>query len=612
MEASALPSRLARTRAPLSAAFLRLRSDEQLVALFRAGSDDAFRAIHDRYRTRLLAYARQMLRGGSGDPEDALQDVFLRAYRALRGSDRPVILRAWLYRIAHNRCIDELRRPSPVPSELDGDAEPAFSGPRASGEPSAVVERGAALTRLLADVQTLPSQQRSALLMRELQGLSYEELGSALGVSVPAVKSLLLRARTGLIDLASARDTPCGEIRDELIGAADRSVRISGRARRHCAECSSCDTYRGELKRVRRGFAALTPTGPLGQLGVLFGLGGGGGAAAAGGGGGGRRRRRVRRRDRGEDRRRGLLRGADRHRRAGRARAAIRPAGTRARAAAATLAQRRRAARRAPRRRHHAAALGRRGASPARHRPPTWPRREHGHRGGRRARPGPSGASGVPLDRSDGARGPARPARRGDRRGGHRERGDGRERREPAPPRERRDRRPGDRRPRARRHQRAAQRRDGRGAPAHRRRPARLGHRRLATIASGRGATGTGTTAPTSRRRRLAGRTAVARAAPGGYALGQPSLVRELVEVGRERGGRARPQLRRHLRPDAVEQLVALAQPVRERLEQPPLAIEAVPDVLIELGGGVGDQRPVARARSARGRARAAAAAPAR
>ena len=285
MEASALPTRLTRSRAPLSATFLRLRSDEQLVALFRAGSDDAFRAIHDRYRTRLLAYARQMLHGAISDPEDALQDVFMRAYRALRASDRPVALRAWLYRIAHNRCIDELRRPCPVPSELAADAEPAFSAPRAAAEPPAVAERNAALARLVADVQTLPSQQRSALLMRELQGLSYEELGSALGVSVPAVKSLLLRARTGLIDLASARDTPCADIRDELVRAADRSVRISGRARRHCAECSSCDAYRGELKRVRRGFAALTPTGPLGQLGVLFGIGGGGGAAAAGGGG---------------------------------------------------------------------------------------------------------------------------------------------------------------------------------------------------------------------------------------------------------------------------------------------------------------------------------------
>ena len=287
MEASALPTRLTAGRAPLSAAFLRLRSDEQLVALFRAGSDDAFRAIHDRYGARLLAYTRQMLRGG-GDPEDALQDVFIRAYRSLRSSDRPVTLRAWLYRIAHNRCIDELRRPHPLPSELAADAEPAFGAPAASREPPAVAERSAALARLVADVRTLPRQQRSALLMRELQGLSYEELASAMAISVPAVKSLLLRARTGMIEITAARDTPCAEIRDELIRAADRRVRIGGRARRHCGECAACEAYRGELKRVSRGFAALTPSGPLAQLGLLLGFGGGGGssgggAAAAGG-----------------------------------------------------------------------------------------------------------------------------------------------------------------------------------------------------------------------------------------------------------------------------------------------------------------------------------------
>ena len=120
------------------------------------------------------------------------------------------MLRAWLYRIAHNRCIDELRRPAPLPSELDADAEPRLRARRAptASRPrcSSAARRS---TRLVADVQTLPEQQRSALLMRELQGLSYEELASALGVSVPAVKSLLLRARTGLIDIAVARDAPC-------------------------------------------------------------------------------------------------------------------------------------------------------------------------------------------------------------------------------------------------------------------------------------------------------------------------------------------------------------------------------------------------------------------
>ncbi|HEY5188299.1 MAG TPA: sigma factor, partial [Solirubrobacteraceae bacterium] len=113
MEASALqaPAAIARTRISLGAPLLRLRSDEQLVSLFRSGNDEAFRVIHDRYRQRLFAYTRQMLPGSRQDAEDALQDIFVRAYAGLRANDRELALRAWLYRVAHNRCIDELRRP---------------------------------------------------------------------------------------------------------------------------------------------------------------------------------------------------------------------------------------------------------------------------------------------------------------------------------------------------------------------------------------------------------------------------------------------------------------------------------------------------------------------
>jgi len=119
LEASALsaPAALHRPAWP-TVRLLRLRSDEQLVALFRAGSDEAFGVIHDRYRQRLFAYTRQMLAGSRQDAEDALQDVFLRAYAALRANERPVSLRAWLYRVAHNRCIDQLRRPVPLHADV--------------------------------------------------------------------------------------------------------------------------------------------------------------------------------------------------------------------------------------------------------------------------------------------------------------------------------------------------------------------------------------------------------------------------------------------------------------------------------------------------------------
>lgn len=279
MEASALQAPAA-IRRHSSTPLLRFRTDDQLVALFRMGNDEAFRVIHDRYRQRLFAYARQMLAGSRSDAEDALQDVFLRAYNALRSSDRPVTLRAWLYRVAHNRCIDQLRRPTPAPAEL------LALAPRTSlYDPLVEAERREDLRRLVEDVRRLPEQQRSALLMRELEGLSYAELCDALGATLPAVKSLLVRARIGLVEAIDARDTACPEIRADLALAHDRGVRASGKARRHMRDCDGCRGYRTALRATQDGFGALTPgAGPLALFAKLLGIGGAGSGAAAGSG----------------------------------------------------------------------------------------------------------------------------------------------------------------------------------------------------------------------------------------------------------------------------------------------------------------------------------------
>jgi RNA polymerase sigma factor (sigma-70 family) len=278
VEASALQAPAGLGRFSVSTPLLRLRSDDQLVALFRAGNETAFGVIHDRYRQRLFAYTRQMLAGSKQDAEDALQDVFLRAYGALRADDRPVTLRAWLYRVAHNRCIDQLRRVTPAPADvLDVSRTPLH-------DPLAEAERREDLRRLVDDVRRLPEQQRSALLMRELEGLSYSELGAALGVTIPAVKSLLVRARIGLAEAVEARDAACGEVRADLASAHGRGVRSSGLARRHMRDCPGCRDYRHQLRHARRSFAALSPAapGPLSALLQLIGLGGGGAAASAG------------------------------------------------------------------------------------------------------------------------------------------------------------------------------------------------------------------------------------------------------------------------------------------------------------------------------------------
>ena len=277
MEASTLNAP-ALSRLGIPGALLKLRSDEQLVALFRAGSEEAFAVIHDRYRQRLFAYVRQMLSATSRqDAEDVLQDVFMRAYGALRSDTRDVNLRAWLYRVAHNRCIDHLRRPTPP------DREVFEMSRRPLHDPIVEAQRREDLKRLVEDVGRLPDQQRSALLMREIDGISYADIAEALDVTVPAVKSLLVRARVGLVESIEARETSCETIREDLTASYDRGVKSSARARKHMRECAGCREYRGALKSMRKQFAALSPIGAFAPAAVLAKLLGAGGAGAGGG-----------------------------------------------------------------------------------------------------------------------------------------------------------------------------------------------------------------------------------------------------------------------------------------------------------------------------------------
>jgi RNA polymerase sigma factor (sigma-70 family) len=280
LEASTIhtPGALAPSRIAIGPTLLRLRSDEQLVALFRTGHDEAFQVIYDRYHKRLAGYARQMLPRGH-DPDDVLQDVFVRAYRALRHDDRELAVRPWLFRVVHNCCIDELRRTIPVPT--DDVSVPVC----AMDDPAAQIDSRETLRRLIEDIGRLPEQQRSALLLRELSGISYEEVATILDTTVPAVKSLLVRARTGLVRAGEARDTACSEIREQIALAHDQGVRATPIVRRHLRDCQTCRSFRGQMRVVDRRMAALVPAGPLAALARLIGLPGGSATGALGAGG---------------------------------------------------------------------------------------------------------------------------------------------------------------------------------------------------------------------------------------------------------------------------------------------------------------------------------------
>jgi RNA polymerase sigma factor (sigma-70 family) len=258
-----------------------VRSDAALLRRFRAGDEAAFAALHARYADAIRSYAAYMLRGSAHDPEDAAQDVFLRAYQALRRDDRDIDVRPWLFRVAHNRCIDALRRP--LTDDLDAEQT---AGEGATADPANAIEQREAMRALLKDIGALTDGQRSALLLRELGGLSHEAVGEALGISTTSSRMLVHRARVALTDAAEARDTSCREVRDRLVAASDAGrPRLARRDRRHLAGCAECRAFRRAHAGVERELSLLVPFAGGGSgLAALLKVFGGGGAAAGGGG----------------------------------------------------------------------------------------------------------------------------------------------------------------------------------------------------------------------------------------------------------------------------------------------------------------------------------------
>jgi RNA polymerase sigma factor (sigma-70 family) len=266
-------------RSPL----LRLQSDERLIALTRRGHHGAFDALVQRYQPRLLAFCRHML-GSQEDAEDVLQEVFTAAFNAMLADDRPINARPWLYRIARNRSLNHLRRPQPTGQ----DSMDVFE--RDGGTTTAdTVHKREEFRQIVADVHELPETQRTALLLREIDALSYDQIAEAMDTTVPSVKSLLVRARVSLAEAAEARLLTCEEVRVELGHVAEGLARTTPPVRRHLKVCDRCRTFRGQLRKTNRALAAVYPLGPLVIFKKLWvakaGVGGAGAAGAAATGG---------------------------------------------------------------------------------------------------------------------------------------------------------------------------------------------------------------------------------------------------------------------------------------------------------------------------------------
>ena len=183
------PARLA------GSALLRTQSDSRLVDLTRAGNDRAFEAIVARHNGELLRYCSRILPDGRG--EDAVQQVFVNAYRALHRDTTPQSLRSWLFSIAHNVSLNILR-------QRGADHEPLDAHP-GTAEPTHVThERQERFREVLAAVAALPPGQRDAILLRELEGRGHEEIAHELGVTGGAARQLISRARNGVRQAAAA------------------------------------------------------------------------------------------------------------------------------------------------------------------------------------------------------------------------------------------------------------------------------------------------------------------------------------------------------------------------------------------------------------------------
>ena len=256
-----------RSRRPLAAS---LAGDERLARLAAGGDEAACRALYERYHQQLYRYCRSVLRNET-DAQDALQTTFISAFGALRRDQRDAPLRPWLFRIAHNESISQLRRRRPT-QELS-DAYEAASVPLEEQ-----VEERERLSALVADLHELPERQRAALVMRELSGLSHEDIALALGSSVGATKQSIFEARQSLMEFAEGRAMACADVRRQ-ISEADGRVLRSRRIRAHVRGCAGCATFAASIPERSRQLQALAPPLPaLVAAGILTRAVGGGAA----------------------------------------------------------------------------------------------------------------------------------------------------------------------------------------------------------------------------------------------------------------------------------------------------------------------------------------------
>jgi RNA polymerase sigma factor (sigma-70 family) len=269
--------------AGLSAA-LKWRRGLALRSQAARGDDAVLAAMYERHHQALYRYCRSILHDDE-DARDALQSTMAKALAALRDEERDFELRPWLFRIAHNEAISRLRQRR---DSVDLDAV----GTLGTDSLAQTVEDRERLALLRADLRDLPDRQRSALVLRELSGLSHEEIAVVLDSSAGAIKQTIFEARAGLHECAEGRTMLCADVQRALSDGDGRVLR-GRRVRAHVRSCRACRSFKTALAQRPADLAALAPALPASagaallahllpgaKAGLASGAGAGGGMAA--------------------------------------------------------------------------------------------------------------------------------------------------------------------------------------------------------------------------------------------------------------------------------------------------------------------------------------------
>nr|HMO00644.1 RNA polymerase sigma factor [Miltoncostaeaceae bacterium] len=235
-------------RAPVAAGAARItedRCDDDLAARIAAGDARAFERLYGLHRAEISRYCATLVRNPQ-DAEEAFQLTMLAAYRALSAGRGPRGgLRPWLFRIAHNECVDLLRG-RPQVEELTDLHDPV------AGFLHERVEARETLRQLNADIAALPLRQRAAFVLHEIDGLPHAAVAEALGTTDLGARRLLHEARTSLGEFHAGRALACDDVRVR-IGAGDRRILRGRGISAHLRGCAACRDPRAPAPPARGG-----------------------------------------------------------------------------------------------------------------------------------------------------------------------------------------------------------------------------------------------------------------------------------------------------------------------------------------------------------------------